>query len=230
MKSTPLLLATASVCFLSACGSVYRTDSPYGKARAAVARPSAAPSAALLAPRGGLILASAPAGATVSIGELGTTVTPVNLQGLAPGSYLIKLSLADHLPEERRIEVVAGQTFDLGVIALRPVPIAPPVTVVSPPVTAPSLEPGIRAVRTGANVLLTWTLPLATDGYRGIEIMRNDRDTPSGRNRVRAVRASVTELEDTLPDPGARYWYWIKLTATDGAISNLGPTEAVNTP
>ena len=73
---------------------------------------------------------------------------------------------------------------------------------------------------------MSWTLPPSDVGYKGIEIMRNDRDQAQGRSRVRAVRSTVTNLEDTVPDASAEYWYWIKLTGQDGQVQNIGPVHA----
>ncbi len=56
--------------------------------------------------------------------------------------------------------------------------------------------------------------------------MRNDRSSPDGRTRVRAVRAQVTSLEDNVPDAAANYWYWLKLTDANGRLQNIGPVAA----
>lgn len=112
---------------------------------------------------------------------------------------------------------------------------AAPVVVVSPPVTpaapvvvlpppAPVLAPGtLQTKRSGATVRVTWALPESASGFRAIEIMRNTQEQPSGRTRIRALRASVTEIEDIVPDVQANYWYWLKVTHTDGTIQNCGP-------
>ena len=119
-----------------------------------------------------------------------------------------------------------------------PVPVAPPpppepaptpVVVPPPPPPVPA-APTFQALRSGASVRLSWTLPEISDGYRAIEILRDSDPNPAGRGRIRAVRASVTQLDDNLPDPSAEYWYWLKLTAPDGSVTNLGPFAAVPTP
>lgn len=120
-----------------------------------------------------------------------------------------------------------------------PAPITPPaapvapVTVAAPvaPVVAetPAAEPALRVTRTGARVALSWTLPPSADGYRAIEVMRNNSETPKGRSRVKAVRASVTQYEDTLADAADHAWYWLKLTDPNNNITNLGPVEAAET-
>lgn len=111
-----------------------------------------------------------------------------------------------------------------------PVPVviepAPPVAVAVVPAPVALSEPGLRATRSGLAVKLDWKLPEVEGGYRSIEIMRNTSAVAQGRGRVRAVRASLTELEDTVPLAGERYWYWLKLTAADGRVSNMGPVEA----
>ena len=111
-----------------------------------------------------------------------------------------------------------------------PVPVPAPVVVAPPPPPPAVVAPSFKALRSGTNVHLSWTIPENPDGYRGIEIMRNDNIRPTGRARVRAVRGSVTQLDDTLPDPSRDYWYWIKLTSTDGSVTNLGPFETTKAP
>lgn len=103
-----------------------------------------------------------------------------------------------------------------------PVVVAP---VVPPPAPA-APEPGIVAVRDGGLVRLSWVLPESASGFRGIEIMRNNQEQASGRTRVRAVRSTVTQLEDNVPDAAKNYWYWLKLTHVDGTVENLGPYGA----
>ena len=114
-------------------------------------------------------------------------------------------------------------------VAVTPAPVPPPApvpVVVAPPPAPVAAEPGIVATRSGAVVHLSWTLPASESGFRAIEIMRNNEERPTGRTRVRAVRATVTTLEDTVPDATANYWYWLKLTHVDGTIENLGPFAA----
>lgn len=107
--------------------------------------------------------------------------------------------------------------------------VATPVAPVMVETPAPAAEPALRATRSGAQVTLAWTLPVREDGYRAIEIMRNNSDSPKGRTRVKAVRSSVTRLDDTVESASERYWYWLKLTAPDNTVTNLGPVEAVET-
>ncbi|HSI09129.1 MAG TPA: hypothetical protein VK985_11140 [Rariglobus sp.] len=102
---------------------------------------------------------------------------------------------------------------------------APVVAAVTPVVTEHA--PALRATRTGSTVTLAWTLPEAADGYRAVEVMRNTTSIAQGRTRIRSVRATVTGLEDTVPDATAPYWYWLKLTTPANTVINLGPFEAV---
>lgn len=115
-----------------------------------------------------------------------------------------------------------------------PAPVPPPVpepVVVAPPPPPPApATPNFQALRTGSTVRLSWTLPENADGYRAIEVLRDSDPNPSGRGRIRAVRASVTQLDDTLPNPASDYWYWLKLTAPDGSVSNFGPFAATPAP
>lgn len=117
------------------------------------------------------------------------------------------------------------------VVAPAPEPVVTPAPEPAPVVTNPSpltAEPApvLNATRSGSTVKLTWTLPSEADGYRAIEVMRNTASVAQGRGRIRAVRATVTGIEDTVPDATARYWYWLKLTTTSGTVSNIGPVEA----
>lgn len=126
-------------------------------------------------------------------------------------------------PSVTAVETPVTTTPEIAVapeVATPPMPVAVAVTVAAP-------EPGLRATRSGQQVTLEWTLPVVEDGYKAIEIMRNNTDSAKGRGRVRAVRASVTELDDTVENASERYWYWLKLTAADGVVTNLGPIEAV---
>jgi acyl carrier protein phosphodiesterase len=89
------------------------------------------------------------------------------------------------------------------------------------------LEPGtLKALRKGGLVRVYWALPVSANGYRAIEIMRNTQEQAAGRARIRALRASITEIEDTVPDIQANYWYWLKVTHADGTIQNIGPISS----
>jgi hypothetical protein len=107
-----------------------------------------------------------------------------------------------------------------------PVVVAPVVKPAAPAPAAPTAENPVVATRVGAVVQVSWVLPVSDVGFKAIEIMRNERSEAPGRGRVRAVRSTVTTIEDTVPDSEANYWYWIKLTRTDGQVQNLGPVAA----
>ncbi len=158
-------------------------------------------------------------------------------------------------PVAKPVTVTAKPALAAPVVATKPAAPAPaaapavtvkpaPAVVVSPAASAPApvvvkpaapVLPAIPAVsadkplatsRAGAIVQVSWVLPPSDIGYKGIEIMRNERSEASGRARVRAVRSTVTNLQDTVPDANADYWYWIKLTRQDGQIQNIGPVAA----
>jgi hypothetical protein len=108
-----------------------------------------------------------------------------------------------------------------------PIVVAPVVKPAAPVPAAPTADKPVVATRAGAVVQVAWVLPESDVGFKAVEIMRNDRDQAQGRGRVRAVRASVSNIEDTVPDADANYWYWIKLTRNDGQVQNLGPVAAL---
>lgn len=110
--------------------------------------------------------------------------------------------------------------------AATPVVVAPAAPAPAAPPVAPAAAAPVVARRNGAVVDVSWTLPVSDIGYKAIEIMRNERSEAQGRARVRAVRSTVTSLQDTVPDAQSDYWYWIKLTRTDGTIQNIGPVAA----
>jgi hypothetical protein len=115
----------------------------------------------------------------------------------------------------------------VAVVKPAPAPVAAVVApAAKPPAAAPTTENPVVTTRDGAVVQVSWVLPVSDVGYKAVEIMRNDRSDAPGRSRVRAVRASVTTIEDTVPDAETDYWYWIKLTRVDGQVQNLGPVPA----
>jgi hypothetical protein len=95
------------------------------------------------------------------------------------------------------------------------------------PASAPASE--LKATRAGRLVQLVWTLPVNEAGYRTIEVMRNASELPKGRTRVKALRPTVTQLDDSVESATERYWYWLKLTDQNQNVTNLGPVEAVET-
>ena len=108
-----------------------------------------------------------------------------------------------------------------------PVVVAPVVKPAAPVAAAPTADKPVVATRAGDVVQVSWALPESDVGFKAIEIMRNERSEAQGRGRVRAVRSTVTTIEDTVPDANANYWYWIKLTRNDGQVQNLGPVAAL---
>lgn len=90
--------------------------------------------------------------------------------------------------------------------------------------TAASKNGVLNAERDGETVKLTWTLPEGE--WRAVHITRNTNANPRNRSGVKSVRIEVSSYTDTIPDANAQYWYWLKLTAKDGSITNLGPAQA----
>lgn len=100
----------------------------------------------------------------------------------------------------------------------------PPPAFVSPatPGSPETAESGsLEVARSGTEVYLTWTLPAGE--VRLLEIMRNTSISPQGRDRVASLRNTLLLHLDTVPDPDATYWYWVKITRPDGRIINIGP-------
>ncbi len=145
----------------------------------------------------------------------------------APAPVVVPTPVAEPAPVTPPPPVVV--TSPPVTLAPEPTPVAPVVAVPEPapvPEPPPAPEPKLEAARSGSNVRLAWVLPATPGGYRAIEIMRNTSSNATGRGRVRAVRATVTSLEDTVPDAQANYWYWLKLTPVEGGVINLGPIAA----
>lgn len=82
----------------------------------------------------------------------------------------------------------------------------------------------LNAMRKGSTVTIIWTLPEGE--WRGIEILRNDKPERKGTPKLKSVRLTPAKYVDEVPDVGAQYWYWLKVTSTDGKIINIGPAEA----
>ncbi len=79
----------------------------------------------------------------------------------------------------------------------------------------------LNIARDGQEVIVSWTTP--TVPVRAFEIFRNDSDALRGRLRIALVRSDREVIFDALPDPKAKYWYWIKATSYDGQVVNVGP-------
>ncbi|OAM88067.1 hypothetical protein OH491_09355 [Termitidicoccus mucosus] len=90
--------------------------------------------------------------------------------------------------------------------------------------TAVATDSSLKAERDGETVKLTWTLPKGE--WRAVNITRNTSANPRNRVGVKSVKLEVTSYTDKVPDANAHYWYWLKLTAKDGQITNIGPVQA----
>jgi TonB family protein len=73
----------------------------------------------LLFGRGNLTVATDPAGATVTVGELSPKTSPVSMKDLRLGTYTVTIALAGYDTEHRDIEIKEKETTDLGTIALK---------------------------------------------------------------------------------------------------------------
>jgi len=67
---------------------------------------------------GALVVATAPAGASVSVDGAAPLISPVRLDSIAPGTHRIRITLAGHEPVETTAEVKGSKTMDLGTLAL----------------------------------------------------------------------------------------------------------------
>jgi TonB family protein len=67
---------------------------------------------------GTLVVATDPAGASVSIDGAAALISPVKAQGIAPGAHRVRIALADHEPVELNAEVEGSRTTDLGTVRL----------------------------------------------------------------------------------------------------------------
>jgi TonB family protein len=68
---------------------------------------------------GSLVVATAPAGAAVSIDGAAPLTSPVKAEGIAPGSHQVQVSLAGFEPVQTTVEVKGGTVADLGMIKLQ---------------------------------------------------------------------------------------------------------------
>jgi len=67
---------------------------------------------------GALLVATAPAGASVSIDGAAPLVSPVRLDSIAPGTHRVRITLAGHEPFETTAEIKGSKTTDLGTLTL----------------------------------------------------------------------------------------------------------------
>ena len=75
--------------------------------------------------------------------------------------------------------------------------------------------------RNGHEVNVRWELPPLD--LRALELLRNTRSDPSGRDRVASVSKKKLQHLDQVPDASATYWYWLKITLKDGSTFGIGP-------
>jgi hypothetical protein len=85
----------------------------------------------------------------------------------------------------------------------------------------PAKSGSIEVARSGADVLVSWTMPEGE--FRQLEIFRNTNSQTAGRGRVATVHDVPPFYMDQAPDLTVTYWYWLKLTRPDGTTLNLGP-------
>ncbi|MFT3782370.1 MAG: TonB family protein [Nibricoccus sp.] len=69
--------------------------------------------------RGILVVATEPAGASVTVGEMGTKTAPVTWKDLRLGPYTVTVSMPGYDSETRSIEIKANETTDLGTVSLK---------------------------------------------------------------------------------------------------------------
>lgn len=199
MKLVRYCLIVSTVCALSACSSSSSVHTPFFKKK------RGQPAAAAPAP-----VVATPAAPTAETPPPAATPAPVTEP------------VAAATPVMEAAPVTTAPAAVVAAVTPTPAPVTPPApTVVT--------EPGIKAVRTGRLVQLSWTLPVNEAGYRIVEVMRNASELPKGRTRVKALRPTVTQLDDMVEGTGERYWYWLKLTDQNNTVTNLGPFEAVET-
>lgn len=79
----------------------------------------------------------------------------------------------------------------------------------------------LTVARTGAEVSIRWELPDVE--IRGVDLIRNARKEPKGRDRIASVSKKTIQYIDTVPDASATYWYWLKITLKDGRTVGVGP-------
>jgi TonB family protein len=67
---------------------------------------------------GALVIATAPAGASVSIDGAAPFVSPLKLDAISPGTHRIRITLAGREPVEMTADIKGSKTTDLGTVAL----------------------------------------------------------------------------------------------------------------
>lgn len=104
---------------------------------------------------------------------------------------------------------------------------APAPTPAASPAAQPKSISILDVARTENDVLLAWTLPEGE--VKMVEVMRNTKETASGRDRVASVRKEVLTFKDQVPDAKTVYWYWLKVTRPTGEVINIGPVPTPTT-
>jgi TonB family protein len=69
---------------------------------------------------GTLLVATVPAGASVSIDGAAPLTSPVRAAGIAPGEHRVQISLPRYDPVQKSVQIKGSQTLDLGAVALQP--------------------------------------------------------------------------------------------------------------
>ena len=82
----------------------------------------------------------------------------------------------------------------------------------------------LDVVRDGSDVSLSWRRP--PGAVRHLEVFRNNRVEPDGRERVALLNASAEIYLERAPSGDAPYWYWLQVTRVDGSTETIGPTLA----
>ncbi len=82
--------------------------------------------------------------------------------------------------------------------------------------------PRLNVARSENDVMITWSLP-STLEVKQFEIYRNTQQSPTGRTRATACRTEPAIYLDVVTDLNTTYWYWLKITLTNGQTVNIGP-------
>lgn len=82
--------------------------------------------------------------------------------------------------------------------------------------------PRLNVARSENDVMITWFLPANLE-VKQFEIYRNTQKTTAGRTRATACRTQPAIFLDVVPDLNATYWYWLKITLSNGQTVNIGP-------
>lgn len=80
------------------------------------------------------------------------------------------------------------------------------------------------SIQSDSSVQLSWTIENAD--VANIELYRDTDSTPSGRVRIATVPVTDTTYNDTDVSTGDTYYYWVKMTDTDGNVFNCAAASA----